>query len=165
MGEISTAVVVLSERLGPIGPDERRLSSAGAELRTASLWSTEALIANAADAAVLVVGAVEPVSREVLESLAKCVAVVRRGVGYDNIDVEAATELGIVVANVPDASVEEVSDHALALLLGLERRIAILDGAVRAGAWKTNPREIINARAGIRRISELVLGVVGFGRI
>jgi D-3-phosphoglycerate dehydrogenase len=165
MGDAPPRVVVVSERLGPIGVDERGLEALGAQVRSAPLWSTDTLVTNAKDADILLVGAVEPVDATALEALSGCVAVVRRGVGHDNVDVAAATRLGIVVANVPDASVEEVSDHALALLLTLERRIVRLDAAVHAGVWQRDPRGIAAARTGIRRIAELTLGVVGFGRI
>ena len=89
----------------------------------------------------------------------------RRGVGHDNVDVEEATRLGIVVANVPDASVEEVSDHALALLLALERNVAVLDQAVRHGRWRDDPAGVQSVRVSSRRLDDLTLGVVGFGRI
>lgn len=158
-------VVVMSERLGPIGEHERRLEVNGAQLRCAPLWSSRDFLDHAADAAVIMVGAVEPVDATVLSGLPQCVAIVRRGVGHDNVDVAIATRLGIVVANVPDASVDEVAEHALALLLALERRVVRLDKAVHAGVWQEDPRGIIAARQGMRRIAELTLGVVGFGRI
>ncbi len=90
---------------------------------------------NAADARIIILGAVEPFDAAALESLPRLEGVVRRGVGTDNVDLEAATRLGIVVAHVTDASVDEVSDHALALLLALERQLQQLDRGVRSGAW------------------------------
>jgi D-3-phosphoglycerate dehydrogenase len=158
-------IVVISERLGGIGPDERELEATGATVRSAPLWSRDALLDNAADATVLLVGAVEPVTGEVLAKLPRCIGVVRRGVGHDNVDVDAATALGIVVANVPDASVEEVSDHAIALLFALERRVVGLNTAVHDGVWQQNPAGIAKVRAGMRRMTTLTLGVIGFGRI
>lgn len=158
-------VVILSERLGGIGPDEQRIEAAGGELRAAPLWSHAEIYANAADAQIVLLGAVEPFDADALASLPELKVVVRRGVGHDNVDVEAATRLGILVANVPDASVEEVSDHALALLLAVERRIVPLDRAVHDGIWQRDPAGIASVRAGSRRLSELTLGVVGFGRI
>jgi D-3-phosphoglycerate dehydrogenase len=158
-------VVILSERLGAIGPEERRVEAAGATLRSAPLWSADEIRANGAGAAIIIAGAVEPLNAAALESLPDLHVIVRRGVGYDNVDVEAATRLGIVVAYVPDASVEEVSDHALTLLLAIERRIVPLDRAVHAGVWQKDPKGIAIVRTGIRRLSELTLGIVGFGRI
>lgn len=158
-------LVILSERLGAIGPEERRVEAAGATLRSAPLWTHDEIRTNGAGAAIVIVGAVEPFDAAALDSLPDLQVVVRRGVGYDNVDVAVATRLGIVVAYVPDASVEEVSDHALTLLLAIERRIVPLDRAVHAGVWQKDAKGIAAVRAGIRRLSELTLGVVGFGRI
>lgn len=157
--------VVMSERLGAIGDEERRIEAAGSIVRSAPLWNRDEVGTNAGDATVIILGAVEPFTREVLASLPNLKAVVRRGVGYDNVDVEAATELGIPVAIVPDASVEEVSDQAFALLLALERRIVAVDAAVHAGQWQRDPAAIQATRAGARRMCELTLGIVGLGRI
>lgn len=158
-------LVILSERLGAIGPEERRVEAAGATLRSAPLWTHDEIRANGAGTAIIILGAVEPFDAAALASLPDLEVVVRRGVGYDNVDVEAATHLGIVVAHVPDASVEEVSDHALTLLLAIERRIVPLDRAVHAGVWQKDAQGIAAVRTGIRRLSELTLGIVGFGRI
>jgi phosphoglycerate dehydrogenase-like enzyme len=153
-------LVVMSERLGAIGPIERRIEAAGARLVTAPLWTTEDLVGNGASADVLIVGASEPVTREVLAKLrTRCV--VRRGVGVDNVDVAAATELGIPVAYVPAASVEEVSDHALALLLASERRLFDIQDAARTG--DTAGAGTVGSQS--RRFSALTLGIIGFGRI
>ena len=83
----------------------------------------------------------------------------RYGVGVDNIAVDAATERGIPVANVPDYCVDEVADHALALTLSLTRGVAAYDRSVRNGTWE------LAVAAPLRRTSSLVLGVIGFGRI
>ena len=83
----------------------------------------------------------------------------RYGVGVDNIAVDVATEQGIVVTNVPVYCVDEVAEHAVALLLTLARRTAQYDADVRAGGWR------IEAGMPIHRIAGSVLGVVGFGHI
>lgn len=158
-------IVLVSQRLGPLGDEERRIAATGADLRSVPLWNHEEIRANGAEAQVVLLGAVEPFDEAALTSLDRLEVVVRRGVGHDNVDVDSATGLGILVANVPDASVEEVSDHALALLLAIERRIVALDRAVHEGVWQKDPRGIAAVRSGIRRLSELTLGVVGFGRI
>ena len=111
------------------------------------------------------VGAVERLDASALDELKACRLIVRRGVGLDNVDLPAATRAGIPVAFVPDATVEEVSDHALALLLALERRIMALDTAVRGGASQRDPTSLSDARRGIRRFDSLTLGIVGLGRI
>jgi D-3-phosphoglycerate dehydrogenase len=159
-------VVGYSERLGPITDVERRLEEQeGAELRRVSLWTAGDIRAQAADAVAVMVGSVEPLTAEALAELRSCRVVVRRGVGVDNVDLRAATALGIPVAFVPDASVQEVSDHALSLLLALERRIFPLDRAVRSGMWQRDPSALAEPRRGIRRLDSLTLGIVGLGRI
>jgi D-3-phosphoglycerate dehydrogenase len=80
-------------------------------------------------------------------------------VGYDHVDVEEATARGIWVCNVPDYCVEEMADHALALLLSLVRGVVELDRRVRQGEW------LHDVAGPLRRISDVRLGVVGFGRI
>lgn len=79
--------------------------------------------------------------------------------GFDNVDVEAATARGVWVANVPDAAVEEVATHALAMGLGLVRHLPFLDRQVRAGGWDDSATGLP------RRLSVLTLGVIGAGRI
>lgn len=82
----------------------------------------------------------------------------RIGVGLDNIAVAAATERGAWVANVPDYCVDEVSDHAVALLLGWARGTIVFDRDVKAGCWDPSA-------ARLRRVSELTVGIIGYGRI
>lgn len=84
--------------------------------------------------------------------------VARLGVGLDNIAVTHATEKGVLVTNVPDYCVDEVSDHAMALVLAWTRGIATFDRDVRGGRWDP-------ASARLRRLSTLTCGIVGFGRI
>ena len=84
--------------------------------------------------------------------------VARIGVGLDNIAVDEATRRGIWVTNVPDYCVEEVSDHAIALLLAWARGIVAFDREVKAGRWEP-------ARARLVRVRNLVVGIVGYGRI
>lgn len=85
--------------------------------------------------------------------------IVRYGVGVDNIDLAAAARQGIRVANVPDYGVEDVSDHALALLLAVVRRIVTRDRDLRAGAWNVARAEPMHRLAG------RTLGLLGYGRI
>ena len=83
----------------------------------------------------------------------------RYGVGVDNIAVDVATERGIPVTNVPVYCVDEVAEHAIALLLTLARRTATYDASVRAGEWQ------LAVGMPMHRIAGSVLGVVGFGHI
>jgi phosphoglycerate dehydrogenase-like enzyme len=94
-----------------------------------------------------------------LSALPRVKAVVRCGVGFDNVDLAAAGSRGIVVCNVPDYGTEEVADHALMLLLALARRLLPADRAVRAGAWD------ITTVFGTPRLRGRTLGIIGCGRI
>jgi D-3-phosphoglycerate dehydrogenase / 2-oxoglutarate reductase len=141
-----------------VEPERAVLAEAGVEVRLERCRTSEDVVAAARDAEALIVQYAE-VDEAVLRALERCRAVVRYGVGVDSVDVEAATRLGVWVVNVPDYGVEEVSDHALALLLGLLRGIPRLDRAVRAGTWD-------DGSAGpLRRLSTRTIGVVGCGRI
>ena len=89
------------------------LARVDAEVVLAPVWTEEDIIKSAADADAVMVGATEPYTRKAIEAMKKCRVISRTGVGYNNIDVLAATENGIAVAIVTDAGIEEVSDHAL----------------------------------------------------
>lgn len=106
--------------------------------------------------AVGVIAGSEPYTREVMEEAKHLRIISRNGVGYDAIDVAAATELGIVVAYTPDAMVDAVADLALGLMLGLARRIVELDSRMKQGEWH---------RAIAADVSGRTLGLVGTGRI
>jgi D-3-phosphoglycerate dehydrogenase / 2-oxoglutarate reductase len=106
-----------------------------ARVTTLSFISKEdEVISRARDADALVVS-FTPVTRGVMGALEGLKVVVRTGVGYDVIDVPAATDLGVIVVNIPDLWVREVANHALALLLAWNRKIITLDRNVRAGLW------------------------------
>jgi len=99
-----------------------------------------------------------PVSAAAIAAAPGLAIVQRIGVGLDNIDVAAATACGAWVANVPDYCVGEVADHAMALLLDWARGATLFDRAVKAGQWDP-------AAARLRRVSDLTVGIVGYGRI
>jgi D-3-phosphoglycerate dehydrogenase len=154
--------VLLTDRAWPDDRVEREvLESAGLDLVTgprepADAARIEALVAEHQPAAILTCWA--PVSATAIGSSAALRIVARMGVGLDNIDVARATLKGVLVTNVPDYCVEEVSDHAVSLALAWTRGLVAADREVRAGQW--NP-----AGAQLRRLSNLTCGVVGFGRI
>ncbi|WP_292852288.1 C-terminal binding protein [Microbacterium sp.] len=99
------------------------------------------------------------VSATVLDAAIRCRTVARYGVGVDNIDVARATELGILVSNVPEFCTEEVADHTLLLILATLRNLLPATDTVRGGGWRTD------AGASARRIRGLVLGIIGYGAI
>lgn len=90
--------------------------------------------------------------------------VLRPYVGYDDIDVDAATRHGILFANVPDTFIEEVANQTLAFILATNRKVMAMDAFVREGKWSAGERAREVARP-IRRLSALTLGLVGFGNI
>ncbi|SDS17977.1 D-3-phosphoglycerate dehydrogenase [Jiangella sp. DSM 45060] len=114
-------------------------------------------LGRAAGAEALVVGGAE-VSRTLLSSLPRLRLVVRAGVGVDRMDLEAATELGVLVTNVPDYATDEVADHAVLLMLAAVRRLAHFQASTRAD-WVTVDRPPVMRLRGSR------LGIVGLGRI
>jgi D-3-phosphoglycerate dehydrogenase len=122
------------------------------------IGDAEALIARTRDADALVV-AFSPITRAVLSSLEGLKTVVRTGVGYDVIDVPAATELGVIVVNIPDIWVREVANHALALLLAWNRKILTLDRQVHAGIWSGA------VPGGAGSLHGETVGIVGLGNI
>jgi D-3-phosphoglycerate dehydrogenase len=124
---------------------------------TGNLSTPEALEAARESDALMV--ALEVVSADLLASMKRCRIVSRLGIGIDNIDVAAATEHGIWVANVPDYSVDEVSSHAIACLLAHARRLPQMIDMTRRGTWARDPVRPI------RRIKGQVLGLLGLGRI
>jgi D-3-phosphoglycerate dehydrogenase len=100
------------------------------------------------------------VTGAVLRAAPKCKVASRYGIGVDNIDTAAATELGIVVTNVPDYCIDEVADHALGMILALNRRFVPHDRAVKSGSWAA-----VKLDQPMHRTRGATLGIVGFGRI
>jgi D-3-phosphoglycerate dehydrogenase len=123
------------------------------------IGDADEVIARTRDADALIISS-SPVTRRVMESLEGVKAVMRTGVGYDVIDVAAATELGVVVINVPDVWIREVANHALALLLAWNRKIVTLDREVHAGTWSSR---VPGAVAG--SLHGETVGIVGLGNI
>lgn len=119
----------------------------------------ETLIARAREADALVTS-FSPVTRRVLGALEGLKVVVRTGVGYDVIDVVAATELGVIVVNVPDIWIREVANHALGLLLAWNRKLIALDRQVRAGVWSPG---VPGPHTG--SLHGETVGIVGLGNI
>ncbi len=100
-----------------------------------------------------------PLDSGSIAGLDRCRIIAVFGVGYENVDVRAATEKGIHVTHLPDYCTEEVSDHCLAMLLALSRRIVWHDRSVRAGRWDPH------GQRAVRRLRGQTLGLIGFGRV
>jgi D-3-phosphoglycerate dehydrogenase len=101
-----------------------------------------------------------PITREVMSALKNLKVVVRTGVGYDVIDVPAATELGVIVVNIPDLWIREVANHALTLLLAWNRKLITLNNEVKSGLWQSRvPGPVTGSLHGE------TVGIVGLGNI
>jgi D-3-phosphoglycerate dehydrogenase len=128
--------------------------------------SEDDLIRAARDADALLVSTREAVTRRVLERIPRVKVISRYGVGLDNVDLDAATDAGIVVTHYPGYCTSEVADHALAMILALNRRIVEQDRALREGAWlEHGPATRRILRGPVEPLREQTLGIVGFGRI
>jgi D-3-phosphoglycerate dehydrogenase len=133
-------------------------------------WHTEdELIENASNAdAIICAGPGQPWTSRVIKKLSQCRILASLSIGYDRIDVEAATECGIVVTNVPDFCVDEVSSQAIALLMALNRRLIPIDRAVRdlqVHLITPNREDVAKYAHPIHRLQDQTLGIIGFGRI
>jgi D-3-phosphoglycerate dehydrogenase / 2-oxoglutarate reductase len=134
------------------------VSRAGAELRLAPQPTPESIVATAKEADALLVTYAK-ITAEMIGQMKRCRIISRFGIGVDNVDLAAATRDGIVVTKVPDYCIDEVSDHAMALLLSLVRKIPFSSARAHAGRWE------MPAVAPIHRLRGRTLGLVGFGRI
>jgi len=104
-------------------------------------------------------------SRAVMEACPKLKVLSRMGVGVDSIDLDAATEMGILACNVPGVNTAEVADHAVAMLLALTRRIVDTVRTTREGAWGSDGRLTVEYMQTVRRIAAHTVGIIGFGDI
>jgi D-3-phosphoglycerate dehydrogenase len=134
------------------------VARAGADLRLASQPTPEGIVATAREADALLVTYAK-ITGPMIREMKKCRIISRFGIGVDNVDIEAATNAGIVVTKVPDYCIDEVSDHTMALLLSLVRKIPFASARAHAGRWE------MPAVTPIHRLRGTVLGLVGFGRI
>jgi D-3-phosphoglycerate dehydrogenase len=123
------------------------------------IGTEDEMIARTRDADALVISS-SPVTRGVMGALEGLKVVARTGVGYDVIDVRAATELGVIVVNIPDIWVREVANHAMALLLSWNRKIPTLDRQVHAGVWTAG---VPGSHTG--SLHGETVGIVGLGNI
>ncbi|MGZ3514079.1 MAG: C-terminal binding protein [Thermodesulfobacteriota bacterium] len=151
-------VVITDCDHGSVEEETEEFRGMGAELILAEARKEEDLIQVCKEADGLI-NQYALLTRRVLENLPKCKVVARYGVGVDSIDLKAATDLGIIVANVPDYCVDEVASHTMAMVLTLARKTAFFDRKVKSNQW--------DFRLGmpIDRIQGKTLGLIGCGRI
>ena len=148
-------VLVTDHVFGDLDAERAALAEIGCELELAP--DPAALPAAVAGAAGLMVCFAQ-VDEQVIEAASDCRIIARYGIGVDNVDVAAATRKGIQVTNVPDYCLDEVADHAMALLLAAARGVVGAALGVRSGDWAV-PQENVHRIAGRR------LALIGGGRI
>ena len=151
-------VVIIDCDQGSIEEEKEEFGRIGAKLTLAQVQEEEDVIRACKEADGLL-DQYALLNRRVLENLPKCKVISRYGVGVDSVDLKAATDLGIIVANVPDYCMDEVADQTISMLLGLIRKTAFFDQKVKSGQW--------NFRIGIPiyRIKGKTMGLVGCGKI
>lgn len=157
---LSGRKVLITDYIWPnLDVEQNIMGGLGAQVVVAPDGSEATLTGLACDADAIVT-CFAHVTGNVLRAAPRCLMVSRYGVGVDNIDVAAATELGMVVAYVPDYCMDEVSDHTMSLLLALNRRLLPFDRYARTDGWGTVP-----LTHSVIRLRGKVLGLVGMGRI
>ena len=152
-------LVAVADTVFPsLDPAREALRGLNAEVRLATEPTPEAILEVAREADGLLVTYAK-ITGDIIEQLQKCQVIARFGIGVDNVDVEVATARGIVVTYVPDYCVDEVSDHAMALLIALARKVTFADRLVQQGRWE------MKAVTPLRRLRGRTLGLAGFGKI
>jgi D-3-phosphoglycerate dehydrogenase / 2-oxoglutarate reductase len=152
-------LVGVSDSVFPnLDPAREVLSKIGGELHLAEAPTPEAIMKVAVDADAMLVTYAK-ITGEMIQQMKRCRVISRFGIGVDNVDIPVATSKGIVVTKVPDYCIDEVSDHAMALLLALVRKIPFSNAQVHSGRWE------MPAVVPIHRLRGSILGLAGFGRI
>lgn len=151
-------VLIADYDYGDVDIERRVLEGSGLEVIEAQCRTEEDVIEAGRGVSALLTQ-YAPITARVLAELPELRMVGRYGVGYDIVDVEAAREGGVWVANVPDYGTEEVAVHALSMALALLRHLPLYDREVRRGRW--HPA----STGSLYRLKNLTLGVVGLGRI
>ena len=153
-----TLVAVADSPFPNLNPAEAVLSELDAEMVLADEPTLEGILKVAAQADGLMV-TYGQITADVIKGLKKCKVIGRFGLGVDNIDIEAATKASIAVVYVPDYCIDEVSDHAMSMLLNLARKISFSNSLVQAGRWE------MPAVTPLSRLRGRTLGLAGLGQI
>jgi D-3-phosphoglycerate dehydrogenase len=153
---MSRDIVIVAERLAESGLD--RLRSAGFDVRDCSGVDRATLLASVSDAKALIVRSATAVDRELLTHAPDLAVVARAGVGLDNIDLAAATERGVLVANAPESNVLSAAEHTMGLILALARNIPQAHRSLVEGRWERSKWEGVE-------LAGKTLAICGLGRI
>jgi D-3-phosphoglycerate dehydrogenase len=148
--------VLVTDALQAVGVDALRKH--GLEVDVAGSLDEPALVARLGEYEGLIVRSATRVTRAAIAAARRLEVIGRAGAGVDTIDVEAATERGIIVMNTPGGNTTAVAEHTLALLLALARRVPVADASLKAGRWEKNRLQ------GVELLGK-TLGILGLGRI
>ena len=159
MSNAKFKVVMTDHDFPNLDTERREFARIEAEFIPAQCQTEDEVIELAKDADAIINQSFKPIGRRVIESLQKCKIIARTGIGYDTIDVAAATDHGICVTNVEGYCVDEVSDHAMTMLLALARKIIPLNDSIRKGVWD------FKVAKPVHRLRGRTLGIVGYGKI
>ena len=152
-------VVVTDRSFEDIDIERAILESAGCTVVDPRSKDPAVLAAAVADADA-VITQFAPINADVIAAMRRAKAIVRYGIGYDNVDCDAARARGIPVCNIPDYCIDEVADHTLAFILALTRQVVPHSTKVHAGGWG-----LATGIDGFRTLAAMNCGVVGAGRI
>lgn len=158
MNDAGYLIVITDSDSDSVEIEMEEAKKIGAELKRYNC-RTEDEVIEAAEEADAILADMAPITGRVIQSLKKCQVIVRYGIGLDNVDVDAATEAGIYVVNIPTYCIDEVSTHAAALALACARRILRYDKDVKAGIWD------FQRHAPIQGLPDCRVGIVAFGNI
>lgn len=151
-------VIITDNDHADIDTERAILEEAGVPFRLEQCVTEDDVIERCADGEVFL-NQYAPITRRVVEALPNLKLVVRYGVGVNNVDVEACTEHGVQVENVPDYGMNEVADQAVALMMALLRKVVLMNDVTKTQGWD------YTRAVPVRRLSELTAGVIGLGRI
>jgi len=153
---VSAAKVLVAEKIGDSGVD--LLKDAGFDVEVKTDWSDGELAERIGEYDGILIRSATELTADLLERAGRLRAVGRAGVGVDNVDVEAATRRGVVVANAPQSNVITAAEHTMALLLALARNVPQAHASLSSGTWD-------RAKFSGVEVYEKTLGILGFGRI
>lgn len=150
--------VKVDNRYEDIEIEKKILNAAGADLFEFNCTDEEKIIEITKDADGIITD-LSAITEKVIKNMKKCRVISKVGIGVDNINVKAATENGILVCNVPNYCINEVSDHTMALILSLIRKTVYMNNLAKKGEWGVDFAKPISP------LNEMTLGLVGFGSI
>ena len=153
------AKVVLTDYVWESLDVEKKTLEGIANLVALQTKKPEEFLAEAADCDALLNTYAGPITADVMARMRKCRIIARYGIGVDTIDLDAATQAGIIVTNNPTYCIEEVAEHTMSLLLACARKVAAYDRIARGGRWELPPGKPMF------RLSGQTLGLIGFGNI